>query len=64
MSTCPLEPVLRLNILLLISQTRTSMGVSVSVTVHLFLEIRAHHGRWKDSILSPLFIRISKQNGR
>jgi hypothetical protein len=29
------------------------MGVGVSVTVHLFLEIRAHHGRWKDFFLSP-----------
>jgi hypothetical protein len=38
------------------------MGLGVSVTVHLFLKIRAHHGRWKDSFLSSLFIRISKQN--
>jgi hypothetical protein len=39
------------------------MDVGVSVTVRLFLDIRAHHCRWKDSFLSPLFIRISKHNG-
>jgi hypothetical protein len=30
----------------------------------LFLEIRAHHGRWKDYFLSPLLIRILKHNKR
>jgi hypothetical protein len=41
----------------------TRMGVCVFWTADLFLEIPASFGRWKDSFLSPLFIRISKQNG-
>jgi hypothetical protein len=40
----------------------TCMGVGFSVTVHLFLEICAPHGRWKDHFLSATFIRISKHN--
>jgi hypothetical protein len=38
------------------------MGVGVSVTVRLFFEIRAYHGKWKDFFPTPLFIRISKHN--
>jgi hypothetical protein len=41
----------------------TRMSVGVFVTLHLFLEIHAHHGIWRDSFLFPLFIWISKQNG-
>jgi hypothetical protein len=39
----------------------TRIYMSVYVTIHLFLEIHAHRGRWKYSFLSFLFIQISKQ---
>jgi hypothetical protein len=42
----------------------TRMSLGVSVTVHLFFDIRAHHGGWKDFFLSPLFIQISKHDER
>jgi hypothetical protein len=42
----------------------TCIGVGNSITIYLVLEIHAHHGRWKDYFLSPLFIRISKHTRR